>query len=184
MGSTRASIRAQWLVMAALAVAASGCHTVTPFGSINTLATGGQNYVAGMGTQTYPASEAFVDETRKTLDDLNVRAVARRREAEMVVFEGKDSKGRSAVVRIVPVAQATKMRVHARFGVFGDETLTRAFLDRLSVRVGEIEGEDRARVQTGEASPELTLRPRSADAPPGSLFQRRLEEGVREIPTP
>jgi hypothetical protein len=163
MRATRASLRL--LAAGGLAVAAAGCYTVTPFGSINTIATGGQNYIGMRGSQVFPA-------------------FTRRRENEATILEGTDTKGHHAVVRLRPESDGTRVRVHARFGLFGDEALSRAYLDRLAARVGQAEGDDKVRVTSGEASPQLKLRADGAVAPPGSLFPRRLDEGVREIPYP
>ncbi len=185
MGSTRAPLRGLRLAAAALAVFAGGCYTVTPFGSVNTLATGGQNFIGGRGSQVFPASSGFLEAARKVLEvDLNVTGVAQRREGETVVFEGKDTKGHRAVVRVSPESDDTRMRVHARFGLLGDEAQTRAYLDRLAVRVAGLEDVDKAKAKPGEASPALSLRASSADAPPGTFFQRRLEGGAREMPEP
>jgi hypothetical protein len=185
MGSTRAVLRALRLATAALAVLASGCYTVTPFGSINTLATGGQNFVGGRGSQVFPASSGFLEQARKVLDvDLNVTSISQTREGETIVFTGTDTRGHRAVVRISPESDGAKMRVHARFGLLGDEAQTRAYLDRLAVRVAGLDEVDTAKARAGEASPALSLKPNSADAPPGSFFQRRLEGGVREMPYP
>jgi hypothetical protein len=185
MGTTRAPLRTLGLATAGLAVLASGCYTVTPFGSINTLSTGGQNFVGIRGSQVFPASSGFLEQARKALDvDLNVTSITQRREGDMVVFEGTDSKGHRAVVRIRPESDETKMRVHARFGLLGDEALTRAYLDRLAVRVAGLEDVDTAKARPGEASPALSLKANSADAPPGTFFQRRLEGGAREMPDP
>lgn len=178
--STRATLR---LATAALAVTASGCYTVTPFGSINTIASGGQNYAIGRGSQIYPASDNFLEQARKALDDLNVGSVTQRRDKESVVFQGVDTKGHRAIVHVTPVSEGAKMHVDARFGVFGDEALSRAYLDRLAVRTGPIDGE-KPRADAGEASPELKLKAHGADAAPGTVFQRRLEEGVSERPYP
>lgn len=182
MRSTRVIVS---LAGAGLAVAMGGCYTVTPFGSINTIATGGQNYVGVRGSQVYPATDDFLEQARSVLDvDLNVGSISQRREEDAYVLEGTDSKGHRVVVRIRPESDGAKMRVRARFGLFGDESMSRAYLDRLAVRVGMTVGEERARVETGEGSPQLKLRPDAAVAPPGSLFPRRLDEGVREIPYP
>jgi hypothetical protein len=182
MRATRASLRL--LAASGLAVAAAGCYTVTPFGSINTIATGGQNYIGVRGSQVFPASEGLPEQARAALDDLNVRTITRRRENETTVLEGTDTKGHRAVVRLRPESDGTKVSVHARFGFFGDEALSRAYLDRLAARVGQAEGDDKVRVASGEASPPLKLRADGAVAPPGSFFPRRLDEGVREIPYP
>jgi hypothetical protein len=185
MGPTRAPLRALRLATAALAVLAGGCYTVTPFGSINTLATGGQNFVGGRGSQVFAASSGFLEQARKVLEvDLNATGVAQRREGDTVVFEGTDTKGHRAVVRIRPESDDTRMRVHARFGLLGDEAQTRAYLDRLAVRVAGLEDVDKAKAKPGEASPALSLQSHSADAPPGTFFQRRLEGGAREMPDP
>ncbi len=181
MRSTRAILGALRLATAGLALAATGCYTVTPFGSINTIATGGQNFAIGRGSEVFPASEGFLEQAQKSLDDLNVSSIARRREGETVVFEGKDTKGHRAVVHVTPVSDGAKMHVRARFGVFGDEAQSRAYLDRLAARAGSLDPAQ-ARAETGEASPPLQLNAHGADAPPGTVFQRRLEEGVREMP--
>lgn len=180
----RSTLRALRLAAAGLAVAASGCHTVTPFGSINTIASGGQNYAVGRGSQVFPASDDFPEKARKALDDLNVTGIAQHREEDTIVLAGSDTRGHRAVVRIRPVTEGTKMHVHARFGLLGDESQSRAYLDRLAARAGSLDDEAKARVETGEASPALKLNARSADAPPGTVFQRRLEDGVAERPYP
>ena len=164
MRSTRATLRALRLAMAGLAVATAGCYTVTPFGSINTIATGGQNFAIGRGSQVYPASDNFLEQASKALDDLNVASVSRTRDRETVVFQGVDTKGRRATVHVTPVSDGAKMRVDARFGVFGDEALSRAYLDRLAVRTGPIEGE-KPRADASEASPPLKLNAHGADLP-------------------
>ena len=180
-----APLRALRLATAGLAVATAGCNTVTPFGSINTISSGGQNYVAGVGSQLFPATDRLAEQARAVLDnDLNVRSVTQRRDRDAIVLEGTDFKGHRAVIHLRPESDGTKVRVHARFGLFGDEALSRAFLDRLATRVGPADGDVRPAAATGEASPPLTLRANSAAAPPGTVFQRRLEGGARELPDP
>jgi hypothetical protein len=166
------------LAMAGLASTSVGCSMVTPFGSVYTIAAnGGPNYIAGRATQVFAASDSFIDHARGALEDINIRAINQRNESGTLVLEGRAPNGKSAHVRLQPEDEGRKMHVFVRFGTFGDEALSRGYLDALAARVRPMPGE--LKDAPAPVSPPLTLKPNSATEPPGSLFQRRLEGGMQ-----
>jgi hypothetical protein len=169
------------LTMAGLALTGPGCSMATPFGSIYTMAAnGGPNYLAGRASQVFPATETFVTDARGALEDVNVRAVVQRNEAGTIVLEGRAPNGHRAHVRLQPESEGRKMHVFARFGTFGDEALSRGFLERLAARVNGLPGD--LKEDAAPASQPLTPKASAAD-PGGTMLQRRLEgRGQTELP--
>jgi hypothetical protein len=166
------------LALAGLASSALGCSMVTPFGSVYTIAAnGGPSYIAGRATQIFAASDGFIDQARGALEDIQVRSITQRNEAGTIVLEGRAPNGKSAHVRLQPEDEGRKMHVFVRFGSFGDETLSRGYLEALGTRLRPLPGE--LKETASPVSPPLKLKANSAVEPPGTSFQRRLEGGVQ-----
>jgi hypothetical protein len=168
------------LTLAGLASSALGCSMVTPFGSVYTIAAnGGPSYIAGRATQIFAASDGFIDQARGALEDINIHAITQRNEAGTIVLEGRAPNGKSAHVRLQPEDEGRKMHVFVRFGSFGDEALSRGYLEALGTRLRPLPGDLQETASPSPVSPPLKLKANSAVEPPGSSFQRRLEGGVQ-----
>jgi hypothetical protein len=166
------------LALAGLTSSAVGCSMVTPFGSVYTIAAnGGPSYIAGRATQVFAASDGFLDQARGALEDIQVQGINQRNESGTLVLEGRAPNGKSAHVRIQPEDEGRKMHIFVRFGAFGDEALSRGYLEALAGRLRPLPG-DLSEAAAPTSRP-LTLKANSATEPPGSLFQRRLEGGVQ-----
>lgn len=126
-----------------LALSAAGCQTVNP----SALASLGRSdaqtagtaytYYGGRAVQTLALPPATVQPAVvAALDDLRVQGVHQTRDGASVVFEGTTADNRKASVTLRPHPAGT--RLSARFGLFGDEPLTRALMDRVGVRLGTL----------------------------------------------
>ena len=116
-----------------------GCNAVTPFGTLKTYESGTPSFIAGRASQSYPSSPALVDAARGAIDDVGIRSVDEIPERGGVLFVGKTADGRAASISVT--VQGKTSHVSARVGSFGDETLSRAFFDRLATRLHEDEPE-------------------------------------------
>ena len=68
------------------------------------------------------------------LDDLRIHSIRRTSEEGTVLLEGTTADNRRASVTLHPQNAGT--RVSTRLGLFGDEPLSRALMDRINVRLG------------------------------------------------
>jgi hypothetical protein len=69
--------------------------------------------------------------------DLQIEGVHRITDASLIVFEGTTSDNRRASITIRPQNQGST-RLTARVGLFGDEPLSKALLERVGIRLGEL----------------------------------------------
>ena len=129
------------------ASAASGCHTTSP----STLSASNQNptssavadpestfsYAAGRAIQTFPQSTATLQPiVLSALEDLRIHSVTLTREVGAVVFKGTTASAARASVTLRPTPDGS--RLSARIGLFGDEPLSRALMDRVGIRLGSL----------------------------------------------
>ncbi len=114
----------------------TGCMTVGPIASPVLSATA-FTYTAGRATQDfqYPAP-TLQSAITGAMDDLRVHSVQLTHDAGMLIYHGSTADNRRVSVTIRP-NQAVS-RVSVRIGWFGDEPLSRALMDRIGIRLGEL----------------------------------------------
>jgi len=117
----------------------TGCATVGPVAAPMMTSTA-FSYSAGRASQDflYPPS-AIQSAITGALDDLRVHSVHLTNDAGLLVYHGSTADDRRISVTIRPL-QANS-RVAVRVGWFGDEPLSKAVLDRIGIRLGELPAE-------------------------------------------
>jgi hypothetical protein len=180
------------LAMATLALSAAGCSMTTPFGPVGQLAAPappGPTYHGGYGSQLFPPSENFLAQTREAMDDIGMHSINERHEGAKTILEAKTVNGRRAHVEIKPESRGN--RVATRFGPLGDEPLSRAFLDRMSARLGTVKPTDEASATSRDESVDkaatfVAPRPKvnRAYQQPGTIVDRQLAGGYRDSLSP
>ena len=124
--------------LAAAFAPGAGCQTVGPA----TLAAAGQAgaeyaYTGGRAVQTLVQPPASVQPAvLSAMDDLRIAGVRQTRDGDAVVLEGTTADNRRATITVRQNGVGT--RLTARFGLFGDEPLSRALMDRVGVRLGAL----------------------------------------------
>ena len=117
----------------------AGCASVRPFSvaSMNDVPTD-YSYVAGRATQTFTGTPVTVQPAvLAALEDLRFSGVKQHNDGSALVLEGTTADDRGAGVTLKPHAGGTT-RLAARIGLFGDEPLSRAFMDRVAIRLGAL----------------------------------------------
>ena len=123
--------------LAGLLLIAEGCAVTSPRVVSSASEEPGFSFSAGQGAQSFAASPAAVATAAgEALGDLGMRDVRPRRDGTVIRCEAVAADGRSAAVTIRARAGATSAAV--RVGWFGDEALSRAILERIGVRLGEL----------------------------------------------
>ena len=121
-------------------MAGQGCRTMTGPASLSALAepsASGFSYSAGRAIQSFAFAPQSVEPAASAaMDDLRIHSLRRTSEEGTVVLEGNTADNRRASVTIHPQNAGT--RVSARLGLFGDEPLSRALMDRINVRLGTL----------------------------------------------
>ena len=119
----------------------SGCQTLGP-ASLSALAqpavtVTGYTYSGGRAVQSFALPPKNVEPAAlAAMDDLRIHSVRRISEEGSIVLEGTTPDNRRASMTIHPQNAGT--RVSTRLGFFGDEPLSRALMDRISVRLGTL----------------------------------------------
>jgi len=137
----RIALRATALLLTASA--GSGCQTTGPaaikaLGRSENPSPSGSDYAYGGGwaAQTFRQAPATVQPAvLGALDDLRVHSVKQTSDGGSIVFEAKTADNRHATVSLLPQSQGT--RLAARVGLFGDQALSRALMDRVGMRLGD-----------------------------------------------
>ena len=114
-----------------------GCRTVRTDALTGTGGSSGDySYVGGRAAQTLASTPINVQPAvLSALDDLRFTSVRQINEAGAIVFEGTTPDNRRASVTLRPHPAGTT-RLTARIGMFGDEPLSRALVDRVAIRMG------------------------------------------------
>ena len=133
--------RIAWLAVAiGTSAAGPGCQTMMSPASLSALAqpaASGFSYSAGRAIQSYAFAPQSVELAAvSAMDDLRIHSIRRTSEEGTVVLEGTTADNRRASITLHPQNAGT--RVSTRFGLFGDEPLSRAFMDRVNVRLGAL----------------------------------------------
>lgn len=119
-------------------VHASGCASVNPFAAPQTAAAlPAFRYHAGTASQTFARSpDDLVPTLHEAMADLNMRSVATTTQPGAIELSGTTADGRRANVLIRSIAPNVST-TSARIGLFGDEALSKAMMDRLAIRLGD-----------------------------------------------
>ena len=120
--------------------AGPGCQTMMGPASLSALAqptASSFSYSAGRAVQAFALAPQSVEPAAlSAMDDLRIHSIRRTSEEGTVVLEGTTADNRRASITIHPQNAGT--RVSTRFGLFGDEPLSRALMDRINVRLGAL----------------------------------------------
>ena len=125
-------------VLAAIAATGPGCSTISPAA----LATAGStapspsfSYSAGRAVQSYTLPPARVQPALlAAMDDLRMHSTAVTQEGPNTIIQASTANNSRATIMLRP--EPTGSHVSARIGMFGDEPLSRALMDRVAVRLG------------------------------------------------
>ena len=115
-----------------------GCSTMGT-GVMNNLADSGTSYSYGAGraTQNFAYPPATVQTAIvAAMQDLRIQSVRQINDGSTIVFEGTTADNRGATVTLRPHTLGT--RLSARVGMFGDQALSRAIMDRIGIRLGSL----------------------------------------------
>jgi hypothetical protein len=121
-------------------VVAAGCSSVRPFAasSVSEGTSGDFAYLAGRATRTFASPPATVQPAvLASLDDLRVASVSQSHNAGTLIFEGTTADNRKALVTL-NAHPGGSTRLSARIGMWGDEPLSRALMDRVAIRLGTL----------------------------------------------
>jgi hypothetical protein len=133
------------LTAAALLVleAGSGCSSVKP----SAIPAAGNpapapglvpTYSAGRASRTFSSSTTeILPAVVAALQDLQIEGVHRINDGSLIVVEGTTSDKRRASITIRP-QNPSSTRLTARVGLFGDEPLSKALIERVGIRLGEL----------------------------------------------
>jgi hypothetical protein len=126
-------------LLAAVALAAlssAGCMTTGLAGG-PTLGAPGYLYQGGRASQgfAYPMPQVQ-SALLEAMADLGIHSIRQTREAQLLIFEGRTVDDRRGTVTLE--SQNSLPVVTARFGWLGDEPLSRAFMDRVGIRLGSL----------------------------------------------
>lgn len=119
--------------------AGSGCQTLGPasLSALSQDAVTGYTYSGGRAVQSFALPPKDVEPAAlAAMDDLRIHSIRRTSEEGTIVLEGTTPDNRRASMTIHP--QNAGARVSTRLGIFGDEPLSRALMDRMSVRLGTL----------------------------------------------
>ncbi|MFO0952431.1 MAG: DUF3568 family protein [Isosphaeraceae bacterium] len=116
-----------------------GCASVRPLPLIGMDSTPTDfSFSAGRASQTFKGTPTSVQPAVvAALDDLRISAVHQRLDGGAIMYEATTADNRGANVALRPQPSGTT-RVTARIGVFGDEALSRALMDRIAIRLGAL----------------------------------------------
>jgi hypothetical protein len=181
---------AQILVSAGLAALASACQTVNPSvvgglarSSPSEPKTSELSYFGGRAVQTFAQPPASVQPAVvAALDDLRVHKVRQTNEGGTIVFEGTTADKRQASITLRP--QAGGSRLSARFGLFGDEALSRALMDRVAVRVGALPAEPTPSAGNAPSEPGKVPYFSRTGVPDSMMFRDQAEAPYRNTAVP
>ncbi len=141
-----------------------------------------QSYQAGTAARVYPISRPEVEAAaRDALAELSIRADRPAQATpQQTQYLGRTSDGRRVRLRLQ--AQGPSTAAQVRVGTFGDESLSKALLDRIGMRLGTQPPEPLPVEipSDGDSNPYF-----SREAVPDSVMLRDLADpGYRGLPVP
>jgi Protein of unknown function (DUF3568) len=121
-------------IAALAAVGSGGCMTV---GLVNgpLPTTGAFAYSGGRATQSFPQPlEKVQTAVVESMGDLGIHSVRQINDPTLLTFDGKTADNRRALITLQAPTGPTIVSV--RFGLWGDEAMSRAYMDRIGIRLG------------------------------------------------
>lgn len=161
-----------------------GCRT-TGFSAIPAQAVTGYTYTYGKATQGFAAP---ADEVRRAViesaNDLRVHSLKHIEQPGSTVFEGKTADNKPVTLTLN--SQDVFSLVSARFGWLGDEGLSKAFMDRIGIRLGNlpptaVPTEAPTATSTSSGSNKFLSREAVSDS---VMLRDRTDAGYRDTVTP
>ncbi|WP_435017595.1 hypothetical protein TA3x_005214 [Tundrisphaera sp. TA3] len=158
----------------------AGCSSTGSLGRQAVTSPVGPSYVAGKGVQVFPASPAVMSDVKDAMTDVGIHSIKQVREPDNTdVFEGTTADNRKAQVAVQP--RGSKMVVTTKIGWRGDEPLSRAVLDRISIRQGTMPDSAIPVTPASNASP-LETEPEpetqaNVGVPDSVMLRSQLESG-------
>lgn len=162
--------------LAVATAALAGCRSMGPMSpSGPSLVVPTYAYASGTASQGFARPREEVEAAlREAMTDLGIRRVGLiEADAEQTTVKGRTGDGRRVELALVERGPATEARV--RVGLFGDEALAKAVLDRVGVRLGTLPPEaiPSAVPSDPEGNPYF-----SREAVPDSVMLRGFTEGT------
>ncbi len=159
----------------------AGCSTTGPFGR-EKLATMpvGPSYVGGRGMQAFPTSPNLLGNVKDAMTDVGMHSIRQVPEPNgLVALQAQAADNRS--VRVTIQTTGVRSVVASKIGRFGDEPLTRAFLDRLGSRQGTL-GPAVEAAEAPEPAPNPFLSRKAVSD--STMLRDRLDSGLVPSLTP
>ena len=114
-----------------------GCSTVAPMVDSGAIEVNGYAYSGGKATQFFNFPKATVEKAvREAMDDLHMRVERETHDGVVAYVEGRTADDRRMQVSLRPQQETTRVTVKIYW--FGDEPLSRAFTDRVGIRLGSV----------------------------------------------
>ena len=164
----------------------AGCSSTGSLGRQAVTSPVGPSFVSGKGVQVFAASPAVMTDVKDAMTDVGIHSIKQVREPDNTdVFEGTTADNRHAQVAVQP--RGSKMVVTTKIGWRGDEPLSRAVLDRISIRQG---GSPAAVVPVSPTAPtESPLEEKPEEntrkgVPDSIMMRSQLEAGYNQNPVP
>lgn len=127
-------------VLAVIAATGAGCSTISPAALSavgGTTPSPGFSYSAGRAVQSFALPPGKVQPALlSAMDDLRMHSTAITQEGPNTVVQATTANNHRATIMLRP--EPTGSHVSARIGMFGDEPLSRALMDRVAVRLGTV----------------------------------------------
>lgn len=165
-------------VVAIASLGLVGCRAMGPIGNAGpSLVVPTYGYASGTASQGFARPRQEVEGALgEAMTDLDIRRVGMiEADAEQTRVRGRASDGRRVDLSLIDRGAATEARV--RVGVFGDERLAKAVLDRVGVRLGTLPPQAiPAEVPSGGEDAENPYF--SKRAVPDSVMLRGFSEGI------
>lgn len=177
----------------ALTAGLAGCSSTGSFGRQAVTGPVGPSYVAGKGVQVFAATPTVMTDVKTAMGEVGIHSIRQVREPDNTdVFEGTTADNRRAQVAVQP--RGSKVVVTTRIGWRGDEPLSRAVLDRLTI----LQGGSPATVASGPtltpapSAPPYEMpaadpdkeKPQVGGVPDSVMLRNQLESGYSQTPIP
>lgn len=175
---------AGWVLATAMI---AGCSSMGPIARHDGAGPVGPSYVAGKGVQMFPASPTVMADVKDAMSDVGIHSIHQVREPNNTdVLEGTTADNRRAQVAIQP--RGTRMVVTTKIGWRGDEALSRAVLDRISIRQGALPASatpiDAATAAPAPAEPAPNPFASRGAVSDATMLRGQLESGYSPSPVP
>lgn len=152
-------MRKRWIAISVAAFSVwvpAACSTVAPVTNLELAETPGFSYSAGKATQLFNFPQKTVKKAvMEAMDDLHMRVVRETHDGVVVFLEGTTADDRKVQVTLRPNQETT--RISVKIFWFGDEALSRAFTDRVGIRLGALPPEPIPEKIPSSPTPNLLL---------------------------